>query len=174
MKERTKSPVNTKHRVRGGKFNLIDFLLIVVVLLIIGALVYVFLPTSTIRNITADKTVDIDYTIEILGVDEQFIENIKENDTVLDSVSKNSLGTVTAVDYSTQYTELKYDEENDIGVLSPVKGKYNVTVTIAATADFEAGEGYDVNGTRIAVGEKIYARFPDFVCEGYCIRVPRD
>lgn len=174
MKENTKSLNKIRQKGNGGKFNIIDFLLIVVVLLIVGALIYVFLPSSMIRNITADKKVNIDYAIEILGVDEEFIDNIHEEDTVLDSVSKNSLGTVTAVDYSIQYTELKYSEENDAGVLSAIKGKYNIIVTVSATAEYEEGVGYTVNGTRIAVGEKINARFPDYVCEGYCISIPTD
>lgn len=174
MKENSNTSNKIRQKVKGGKFNIIDFLLIVVVLLIIGTLIYVFLPSSAIRSITADKKVNIDYAIEILGVDEEFIDNIHENDTVLDSVSKNSLGTVTAVDYSIQYTELKYSEENEAGVLSPVMGKYNVIVTVSATAEYEDGVGYTVNGTRIAVGEKINARFPDYVCEGYCISIPLD
>ena len=41
-------------------------------------------------------------------------------------------------------------------------------------AKFEKGEGYTVNGVRIAVGEKINARFPEYVCEAYCISIPRD
>ena len=157
-----------------GRFNLIDFLLVLVLLLIIGALVYVFLPSSVIKNITADKSEEIQYSIEILGVDKEFLDNIKENDVVLDSVSKSNLGTVTAVDYSIQYTKLEYNEEENAGVLSPIPDKYNVIVTISATAKFEEGEGYTVNGVRIAVGEKINARFPEYVCEAYCISIPRD
>ena len=109
-----------------------------------------------------------------MGVEKDFIDNIKENDIVLDSVSKNNLGTVTAIDYNIQYTELKYSEAETAGVLSPVKDKYNVIVVISASAEFEEGEGYTVNGTRIAVGEKINARFPDYICEAYCISIPRD
>ena len=88
-----KKKLNSPKKIRqGGKFNIIDFLLIVIVLLIIGTLVYVFLPSSAIRSITSDKTVEIDYAIEIIGVDEEFIDNIKQDDMVLDSVSKSQLG----------------------------------------------------------------------------------
>ncbi len=166
------TPVKKPRGIKQGKFNLIDFLLIVIVILIIGALVYVFLPTSIIKNITAEKSEEIQYSIEILGVDEQFLDNINENDVVLDSVTKSNIGTVTAVDYGIQHTQLEYDGEK--GVLSPIVGKYNVIVTISATAEFEEGEGYTVNGTRIAVGEKINARFPNYVCESYCISIPLD
>lgn len=173
MKENVNSSSKNTRKAKAGRFNFIDFLLIVVILLIIVAMVYVFLPGSIISKLTADKTVKIDYSIEITGVDEKFIENIKENDVVLDSVSKNSLGTVTAISYNMQH-ELKYNEEENVGVLSQVKGKYNVIVTISATGEYEEGHGYSVNGTRIAVGEKINARFPDYICEAYCISIPRD
>ena len=164
----------TKKTKRKGKFNFIDFLLVLIVLAIIATLVYVFLPTSLIKRVTSDKTLEMQYTVEILGVDEQFISNIVENDTVIDSVTKSNIGTVAAVDYSMQYTELAYDEENSTGVLTPISGKYNIVVTISATAEYEEGIGYTVNGTRIAVGEKISARFPNYVCECYCISVPLD
>ncbi len=174
MNENNTAPVSNKKALRRRKFNVIDFLIILIVLLLIAAIVYVFLPTSVVKNWFADKTVNIQYSIEILGVDEQFLNDISENDTVIDSVTKNKLGTVTAIDYGVQYTELKYDETNQAGILSPIAGKYNVIVTITATAEFEEGEGYTVNGTRIAVGEKVSARFPKYLCEAYCISVPRE
>ncbi len=166
-----------------GRFNIIDFLLIVVILLLVAALIYVFLPTTIIKSITADTTKNIQYTIEIIGVEEKFLDNIRHNDNVLDSTSKNSLGKVHVVDIGTPYTQLEYVEDangdgvidqsdgNGKAVLSPIDGKYNVKVTIAATADFESGVGYTVNGTRIAVGEKICASFPDYLCEAYCISI---
>ncbi len=155
-----------------GKFNFIDFLLILIVVILIASIVYVLMPSNWIKGMFADKSVDIEYSIEIIGVDEAFIENIKDNDIVLDGVSKANIGTVKAVTDITQYTELKYNEVDKQGVLAPVEGKYNIIVTISATADYTEDQGYTVNGTRIAVGEKISARFPNYVCEGYCISVP--
>ena len=174
MKENNSSSLKSTRKTKIGRFNLIDFLLIVVILLIIAAMVYVFLPGSVISKLTADKTVKIDYAIEIIGVDEAFIDNIEENDVVLDAISKNQLGTVTAIDYNIQTTELKYNESENIGVLSQVEKKRNVIVFISAEGEYEEGKGYTINGTRIAVGEKINARFPDYVCEAYCISIPRD
>ena len=164
---------STKGARKGGKFNLIDFLLILVILLTVVALIYVFLPTSWIKRITADESAEIQYTVEFQAVDEEFINNIKEDDNVLDSVSKTGLGTVSAVDYSIRYTELTYNDDGQ-GVLVEYPGKYNVHVTIAADADYTEGEGYYVNGTRIAIGEKINARFPNYLGEGYCILISVD
>ncbi|MBE6576640.1 MAG: DUF4330 family protein [Ruminococcaceae bacterium] len=162
-----------KSEKKKGKFNFIDFLLILILVMLIASIVYVLMPSNWIKGMFADKSVNIEYSIEIIGVDKAYIENIKDNDVVLDGVSKANIGTVKAVTDITQYTELKYNEETNQGVLSPVEGKYNIIVTITATADYNEGQGYTVNGTRIAVGEKINARFPNYVCDGYCISVPR-
>ncbi len=165
---------NKKRTLKRRNFNVIDFLLVLLILVLVATLVYVFLPMSVLRGLGSKTGRDIQYSIEISCVDEDFLDDIKENDTVIDSVTKNTIGTVTAVDYGLPYTELEYDQENSVGVLSPITGKYNVIVTISANAEFESGEGYLVSGTRIAVGEKLNVRFPGYVCEAYCISVPRD
>lgn len=172
MNENNSSSSTAKKGTKRGRFNLIDFLIILVLVAVIALLVNSFFPTSFLKKITSDKTLEIQYAIEVQGVEEAYLQNISENDIVLDSVSKSNIGTVTAVDYSTQYTELVCNEADNSGVLSPVVGKYNVIITVSATAQYKEGEGYMVNGTRIAVGEKISARFPNYVCEGYCISIP--
>ena len=152
------------------KFNFIDFLIILLVLAIVAAVIYIFAPFSWIQQ--KNGSIDLQYTIEIQGVDEAFIENINEHDVVVDSVSKNVIGKVIAVDYNTQYSELKYDESNRTGILSVFPDKYNLIITIStANALYVEGEGYSVNGCRIAVGEKISAKFPSYVSEGYCIGI---
>ena len=171
MNESNNSTQQIKKRSR-KKFNFVDFLLIVVVLLITAGLVYLFLPSSLVKNITADKTVSIRYVVEIKSVDGQYIDNIAASQLVQDSVSKSEIGYVEAVE-NNPYSELKYNlqQETDsgIGVLSPIDGKYDLRITIIADAHYEEGEGYTINGTRIAVGERIYTKFPNYSCEAFCI-----
>lgn len=166
------SAVSAKKK-KTGRFNLVDFFLIVIVLLIIATVIYVFAPFSRLKALVKSETHSIEYTVEILGVDEALISKIQENDAVLDAVSKNTMGTVIAVDYHTKYTELQYTEQNDqkVGVLAEHPSKYNLIVTVTATADYMQGSGYSIHGSRIAVGEKLSLRFPDYACEGYCIAV---
>ena len=151
------------------RFNILDVLLILLAAGIIFVAINIISPMSFIKKLQSDSTHTIEYTVEFIGVDEDFIDTIKENDGVMDSVSKNSLGTVVAVDYNTHYSELKYDEENHAGKLVDYPDKYNVIVTITADGNYISGEGYNVNAHRIAVGEKMSLRFPDYVGEGYCI-----
>lgn len=173
------SGVSAKKKKSSGRFNFIDFLLIVIVLLIVATVIYVFAPFSWIKNLTSTQTRNIQYTVEILGVDEAFAEKIKENDTVVDSISKSGMGNVVAVDYNNKYTELQYvitenpedGSQKTEGVLAEYPGKYNVIITIYGQAEYSEETGYSLNGARIAVGEKLSLRFPDYVGEGYCIGV---
>ena len=169
--------IKVKSKKKKGGFNFVDFLLILIAVAIIVGVVYLFSPISVLKNATKAVSGTLDYTVEIKNVDVSFIDNIKENDIVIDSVSKNTLGTVSAVDHNTKYTELSYklaDEEQEQqyeGFMMEYPDRYNVSVTITAPADYIAGQGYSVNNCRVAVGEKLSLRFSDFVCEGYCVYV---
>ena len=165
------SPVRSTKKKRVGRFNLVDFFLIVILLLVIATVLYVFAPFSQLQTLLKQESYNIEYTVEVLGVDEAWINKIQENDAVLNAVSKGNMGTVVAVDYNTKYTELQCVKEGDQYVGKPVEypGKYNVIITISAKADYIEQEGYSVNSSRIAVGEKMTLRFPDYACEGYCI-----
>lgn len=156
---------------KSGRFNLIDLILVVLLLLVIAILVQVFSPISLIKNLASNQTKNIQYTVEFLGVDQEFIDRIQESDVVVNAVSKNNMGTVVTVDYNTKYSELQYVENGaeGEGILSEHPNKYNLIVTISATANYSEEKGYSVNATRIAVGEKMALRFPDYTAEGYCI-----
>ncbi|MBE6545871.1 MAG: DUF4330 family protein [Ruminococcaceae bacterium] len=172
MNNSANSVTDSSKKKKIGRFNLIDLILVVIILLVIAAVLYVFAPFSWIKKLAVGEHEQIQYTVEIMGVDEALLEKIKENDTVVDSVSKNTLGTVIAIDYNTKYTELQYvqkETDEKEGVLVEYPDRYNVQITIAAEADYVEKEGYSVNHCRIAVGEKMALRFPDFAGEGYCI-----
>ena len=171
---------NTADKVKKKKkvyFNFIDLILILLIVALIGALVYIFSPVSWIRDLMQDHEKTIQYTVEIQNVDEAYLNLIKENDIVYNAVTKDTIGTVTAVDYNNKYSEYVLvenvdSEDNDVsysGKFVEYDDKYNVIITITVTTDYNEGEGYSVNSTRIAVGEKLSLNFPDFVGTGYCI-----
>ena len=171
MKLRSKKETNESAvaKKKAYRFNFLDVLLILLALLVVFVAINIISPMPFIKKLQSDSSHTIEYTVEFIGVDEDFINTIKENDKVMDSVSKNSLGTVIAVDYNTHYSELKYDEANNVGKLVDYPDKYNVIVTISASGNYISGEGYSINAHRIAVGEKMSLRFPDYVGEGHCI-----
>ena len=164
---------------KSRRFNFVDLLLILLVLAIIAGAVYLFSPGSVFKKMGTTEHGTLSYTVEFHGVDGEYLNKIKENDVVVDSVTKNILGTVAAVDYNTKQTVLEYVKNEDdgtySGVLSEYPNQYTVIVTITASAEHVSGDGYFVNNCRIAVGESMALRFPDFVAEGHCISmIPED
>lgn len=171
---------STKTKKAKRKFNIIDFLILLIIFAVIGASIYAIVSWSNIKSLWSTSTVELQYTVELRGVDKAFINNIKAGDAVTDAVSKNQLGTVDRVD-SVKYTVFDYvkkeipseDGKNSTvnyeGVLSEYPDKYTVTVYISSTAEYEKGIGYTINGRRVAVGEIIEMRFPEFSSTAYCV-----
>ncbi|MBR2387841.1 MAG: DUF4330 family protein [Clostridia bacterium] len=149
------------------RFNFIDVLIILAIVLLGAIVLNLFFPNGLFKSSSVEKK--IQYTVEFVGVDEAFVDKIKENDSVIDSVAKYNLGSVMTVDSSMPYTELKYDNEAGVGHLAAFEDKYNVLVTVSVVAEYNEGEGYSVGDRRIAVGEKLSLRFPNYASEGYCV-----
>ena len=173
---------NSKQR-SNRKFNIIDFLVIVIIVGVIAVSVYAVLSWSNIKSLWATSSVELQYTVEFRGVDKEFINKIKEGNVVTDAVSKNQLGHVYSIESIEKYTVLDYikteipnEDGKSVattynGVLSEYPDKYNITIHISSTAEYEKDVGYTIHGRRIAVGEKIEMRFPEFSSVGYCIAI---
>ena len=84
--------------------------------------------------IRGENTYAVEYTVELVGVDIDFVDRIKEGDSVIDAVSKNSIGSVKTVDYNTRYTELDYNKEKAEAVLVEYDDKVNVLITVSSSA----------------------------------------
>ena len=167
----TNSSTSKKSR---RKFNIIDFFILLVIVAVISALVYAFSPWSQLKALWQSNEISFQYAVEIRNVDYKNIDLIQNGDTVLNSVTKNAVGTVTGVDAVQKSSQLYYSQAEDDtyqGVLVESQDKYDITVYITATAQYEAGVGYTVNGSRIAVGEILDLRFPQYADNGYCIAV---
>ncbi len=168
------------HKKPKRKFNIVDFLILLLILTVIATAIFAIASWSSIEKLWTSNKVSLQYTVELRGVDAEFINNIKPGDAVSDSVTKTQLGTVNRVDSIEKYTVLSYEakevskEDGSLetvynGVNAEYGDKYNVTVYISSTAEYVKGTGYTVNGTRVAVGEVLNLRFPKFSSTAYCI-----
>ncbi len=173
MSHSTKAPKNgVGNAKKKRRFNFVDFLLILLILALIGGAIYLFSSGALLRQFRSQQTGTISYTVEIIGVEEDYLDLIAKGDAVGNAVTKSSLGMVESVDYSIKQTELGYQETEDgsyEGVLNEYPDRYNILVTITVEGDYVPDDGYYIDGTRIAVGEALSLRFPNFVCEGHCI-----
>ena len=152
-----------------GRFNFVDFFLLLIVLAVIAALVIYIVPGLS-DKLTVHDEKEITFTIEFRGVDEAFASNISVGDHVLDSSKNYMLGSVKAVE-SYAHTVLVYNEETGAAEMRELPDMKNIIVTVSATAVYTDGEGYSISGERIAVGREYYIRMSDFSGSAYCIGV---
>ncbi len=154
---------------RRGKFNIVDFFLLLIVLAIVAAVVIYLIPGASKRLTATDET-GITFTIEFRGVDSAFVTNIKNGETVYDSNKNYKLGNVKSVE-NYAYTELVYNEETGVSEMKEIPELKNLVVTVTANAIYTDGEGYSINGDRIAVGRQYNISFPHFSGSAYCIEL---
>ena len=151
------------------KLKIFDFLVILIIVFMIGFSIFWATPLSQGLKTRTSSTVALEYTVEIRNVEREFLDKISEGNTVVDGVSNTVIGTVIAIDPPYESQILSVNESGQ-GILVDVPDRYNLIVTISSTAaSYRAGSGYSVNSCRIAVGESLDLRFPDYVGTGYCI-----
>lgn len=158
-----------KTKKRNGRFNLIDFLLVLIILAVIAVALIYLIPGLTERISSASET-EITYVLEFKGINADFIANIQNGDGVYSASENFRIGTVKSV-ATDSYTSLIYDPTTNSGVLTEHPSLKTLIVTVKATAVYDMGEGYSVNGERIAVGKEYYIRTPNFTGTAYCVEV---
>ncbi len=163
------------------KFNIIDFFILVLIVALIASLVYALSPWSQLKKLWSTDEISFQYSVEFKNVDEQFIQLIENGDLVINSITKKEMGTVIDVDRSQKSYKLHYKENTDSegkitieGTPVELENQYDITVYIKSSAIYEQGKGYTVNGDRIAIGEELSLRFPQFERSGYCVSIATD
>lgn len=161
---------DTVVKQKRGAFNLVDAVLLAVAAITV-ALAVLFLDPFSLGIFQAEEeSVTLSYTVCISGVDAVYLNKISEGDTVLDAVTRASLGNVSAAITEQSHQVLRYDERLG-GVMQTVPETYDVWVTVTAEGAFEKGIGYKVAGKRIAVGREYTLLFPNFAGKGYCTAI---
>lgn len=154
-----------------GRFNIVDLLLILLILVIVGALLLMFDPFSLLSKNNSEN-VTLRYTVEIKNIGNELKNNIKSGDKVLNSSTGYDMGTVVAVETQDSF-EWEYIEGDEYMSKKYMTDKSDVIVTIDVKTTYEQGIGYMVDGKQIAVGVLTALRFPNFVGSGYCISIER-
>ena len=169
MEERTSGfkPIKKKK----GRFNLVDFLVLLLAAAILFLVIFVIDPFSINLFGEDARQVTLEYTLRIDNVENALINKIQMGDEVVDASLKSSLGYVSAVENDMPHTEPYYDAEEDVVVMKEYPNRYDLFVTVTSKAGFTEGYGYAVNGRRVAVGTQFYLMFPDYLGSGSCVSV---
>lgn len=152
---------------RKHKFNFIDIILMTVILAAVVLLVYIFM-SGRIESF-GTQSVLVEYQVSITRIREEFRGNVNVGDKVVDSVKLMSIGEVIDVQYSPSISIISESYAGDLKY--PIYPEHlDMTITIRAEADMKNGM-YQIDGYRIAVGELVSIRVPNFTESGYCLTI---
>lgn len=160
--------MKTTKEKRAWRFTALDLIILVVLLAVAAAVVWFFGPFRD-GEAGKDAQVNIEYTIEIKGMEEEYLGNIRVGDIVIDSVTKKGIGTVTAVE-TMPLVDYVLNTEDGVMMEKEYPGRSTILVTVSSPATVNE-RGYNIDGYRVAIGVLHYLQLPNFVGIGYCIGV---
>lgn len=126
-----------------GKFNIIDLLFVLIVVIAVGATVYKF-GFSENRDVTVASE-KIEYVLKAEKVRMFTVDAFEVGDTVYDDESSKAIGVITKVDYK-PCEQYFYKNDGTI-VKSVMPERYNAYVTVECDARI-SDDGYFANGTK--------------------------
>ena len=159
--------INTENKK--GRFNIVDALIVVIILLIAFAMLWIFDPFLWFSTDTKQE-VTLKYVVELKGVDDDVKSNIKAGETVTNASTSNAIGTILAVKVRNA-TVWEYDKESDSMVEKTIEGKNDIYISVQVKCVYEKGIGYTVNGQQIAYGTVLNLRLANFNGLGTCVSI---
>lgn len=155
---------NSLYPQKRAKFNFIDTLIVLLILAVVAAVVYIFFLSG---NDMTGETHTIQYTVVVRAVPNEYAENVKIGDSVVDSSQLYQIGTVVNYRYEPAKRETQ-DIVNGESVTATYENKSDLYITIEAKATL--GTQYSIGGYEIGVGKTVYVRFPNLLPAegGYC------
>lgn len=151
----------TKHR-----FNFIDVLIIVTVLIVAAVLVKIYIIDE--KNEVQLKNTTVQYVVCTDALSEEISDNVSEGDSVYDYSSKKEIGTVTACDVRTaSHTGVSQSGES---VVSEMVGYKVLYITVEATATVY-DDGYLIGNVPVRAGETLELMLPELYCTAECISI---
>ena len=153
-----------------AQFNLIDALIVIIILALIGTAAYLIF--GGFNQIETFGDIDFTFEVRISGVKENMLPYIKEGNTVKDSVTGESLGTVVGVrtEKSRYYGNVQQNENGEY-VLGSAEhpDEYDVYVTVSASSRADARGIYEVGNVRMLIGETVHFQVQSFSAVSYIV-----
>ena len=158
------------------RFNAVDVFIVLIVLAVIAVALYVLLSEKD-AVVPESETRTIRYTLIVSEMDEIFVNNVKEGDTIYDADSFRELGKVVEVsskDSMRLGTDLRTGaNKTDKEVLSTLEKKKDLLITVEADATFTKDQ-YFVSDVNIAVGAGVRFAVPQLTMPAVVMGVTYD
>ncbi len=144
---------------RKGKFNIIDLVVVLVILVLIVGAVYKFRGLGKTSKTVNMETVTYEMTVESLR--NYAFDNLQVGDTVFDYTSGNAIGTITNIEWK-DATDPFYTIDGQT-IEAPVENRYDAVITLEAQASESDGVYYVDKTYELCVNSKrkIYTKYAD-------------
>ncbi len=128
------------------KFNWVDGLVIVVIVLLIAGTCVKFLVLD--RDTGAEKGVTFTYDLRIAGLRDVTVNALQVGDTVYDNTGKGAVGVITDIAVSDAVTNINYPD----GTVrqGTIEDRYDVVLTLSVSGTV-SGDSYEVGTYDIQV-----------------------
>jgi len=164
--------LNSSGKTKGKyRFNLIDVLLLAVIVLSVGAIIFLSLyDGNKVNSDNETKTVEIIYTVEQKNIPSILRGKISIGDGVTESLTSEGIGQVIDVEYiDSKYTAVDPSTNEMFEAVYPDRIDMRVKISVKATVRDDGL--YQVGGCRLNVGEELDVRFPYYMGKTVCISV---
>jgi len=169
MDNRKFSDSNNISQKKAYKFNIIDFILIVIIIAAVSLLIYIMLGNNLLAG---SENMKIMYTIEIPLIHKDFLTSahlITKGTKIIDSVRGYDIGEIQEVKITDAFSNTTNLET---GVVERKQYPDHYKVTIVVKADCKKDKAkYEVNGKTIMVGIRLDFRTPYLVSYGNCVDI---
>lgn len=159
--------MNTMENKKKVRFNGMDLFLIIVIILVAAAGMYFVGGRRGGSASSSEKNVNVTYTVELTGKEDNMINLIKEGDAVMVGEKDKANMKVTAVEVSPAKTD-GYDIETGRVLRSPVPDEYDIKVTMSAIGT-ESDSAVKVDGVALRVGQNAVLSSRGWAGSGYAI-----
>lgn len=154
-------------KIKIGKLNFLDIMIILVILVFIGIFMITNMNSGdegTIATGNNNVNTKFIYTISVDGLSDTSAQMIKVGDEVYDKVSNTYIGKI--VELNVTDAQGRLDKDNGEVVLASIPGKIDVDFVIETEGSIKNGE-YLANGlTRILVGNFKEIKTKYLMCSG--------
>lgn len=147
-------------------------LVVIAVLIVAGIAVFGNTQLMALLGFgSSAESCTVEYMVMFSDVDEQLALSIGDGNAVYAASSGLSMGTVMADPEVQTHRVVAYVDGS--AQMKDKPGTVDIIVTIRAAAEYTEGEGFDVGGVMVRVGDNLSLRFPMYTGVGHCINVSR-
>ena len=163
---------NKELKVNKRKFNIVDMVALIIIVVVCIALAMIIDPLDVIKKISPNNEITLSYVVEFNNLNTKDNHNIVVGQSAVESLDDKQIGEVISVKKrnSQKWTVSDYNDKME---LYTDYTQDTIFVTIEVKCNYKEGDGYYLNGRQITVGKSMDIIFSETntTLKGRCISI---